>query len=111
MSLIDKIRKAREGTVTAGNYTFTIIRPTDYEALVISRDSVNMLDIVKQFTVGWDVSELDLIPGGASDKVPFASDLFAEWVSDQPTIWEPLANAIIASYKDHVAKRENVAKN
>lgn len=111
MSLIEKIRKAREGTVIVEGHTFTVMRPTDYEALIISRDSVNMLDIVKQFTVGWDLAELDLIPGGSADKVPFTAELFAEWISDQPAIWEPLASAIITAYKTHTDKRENTAKN
>jgi hypothetical protein len=111
MSLIDKLKKSRQSNIDVNGHKFTITRPTDYDALVISRDSINMLDVVKQFTVDWDLSELEIIPGGSGDQIPFDTELFAEWVSDQPAIWEPLANAIIAAYKAHTERRESTAKN
>lgn len=111
MSLIDKIRKARETGVEAGGWKFTIRRPTDEEALRVSREDFGMLDIVKQFTVGWEMSEIDLIPGGNPDKIPFDAALFGEWVADQPSVWEPLAQAIMDAYKAHADKRENAVKN
>lgn len=111
MSLIDKIRRARETGVEADGKRFTIRRPTDEEALRVSRDNAGMLDIVKQFTVGWELSELDLIPGGGPEKIPFDATLFGEWVADQPSVWEPLAQAIMDAYKVHADKREAAVKN
>lgn len=111
MSLIDKIRKAREVGVEAGGHKFTIRRPTDEEALTFSSDKVTLLTVVKGFTIGWDVSELDLVPGGTSEKVPFDSALFAEWVADQPSVWEPLGEAVINAYKVHTDKRDAALKN
>lgn len=111
MSLIDKIRKARETTVEAGGRTFTIRRPTDEEAMRMRSNGDDLLVIVKAFTVGWNLTELDLIPGGGPEKVTFDSALFGEWVADQPAVWEPLGNAILDCYKAHADKRDAAAKN
>lgn len=111
MALIDKIRKAREIGVEADGRQFTIRRPTDEEAVRISRDNADMLAIVKRFTIGWSLAELDLVPGGGPEKVPFDADLFGEWVADQPAVWEPLAQAIMDAYKAHSDKREAAVKN
>ena len=111
MSLIDKMRKAREiGIETAGR-KFKIRRPTDEEAVRIGQDNLDMVGIVKRFTAGWDLAELDLIPGGGPEKVPFDADLFGEWVADHPEVWEPLASGIMAAYKEHADRREAAAKN
>jgi hypothetical protein len=111
MSILDKLRKAREVNVEAGGKQFTIRRPTDEEALRIGRDDTDMLGIVKRFTVGWDLTELDVIPGGTGAKLPFDAELFGEWVADQPAVWEPLAQAIMDAYKAHADKRDAAVKN
>jgi hypothetical protein len=111
MSLIDKIRRARQVAVEAGGKPFTIRRPTDEEAIAISRDNASLLDVVKRFTVGWGLQEVDLVPGGSPVAVPFDADLFGEWVADQPEVWEPLGNAIMDAYKAHADKRDTAAKN
>jgi len=111
MSLIDKIRKAREVGVEVNGKSFTIRRPTDEEAIRIGRDDMDMLAIVKRFTIGWDLTELDVIPGGTGIKLPFDADLFGEWVADEPIVWEPLAQAIMDAYKAHADKRESAVKN
>jgi len=111
MSLIDKIRKARETTIEAGGHQFTIRRPTDEEAITLSREDVGLVAIVKRFTLGWDLAEIDLIPGGGPEKVAFDGSLFGEWVADRPQVWEPLGNAIMAAYTAHAASREAALKN
>ncbi len=111
MSLIDKIRRAREVSVEAAGKQYTIRRPTDEEAITISRDGGSLLDVVKRFTIGWSLQEIDLIPGGSPVAVPFDAELFAEWVADQPQVWEPLGNAIMDAYKAHIERREAAAKN
>ena len=111
MSLVEKIRKARETSVEAGGRRFVIRRPTDEEALANSRAGASLLDVVRQFTIGWEMTELDLIPGGSPTPVPFSAELFGEWVADQPSIWEPLGNAILAAYKAHADKRGEAVKN
>ena len=111
LSLIDKIRRAREIGVEADGKKFTIRRPTDEEALQFSNENVTMLSVVKRFTVGWGMAEMDIVPGGGPEKVPFDAILFGEWVADKPTIWEPLGTAILSAYQAHHDKRETTAKN
>lgn len=110
MSLIDKIRKAREVTVEAGGHSFTIRRPTDEEALRWS-DSGDMFAVVRAHTVGWNLKELDLIPGGGPEPVAFSHELFGEWLGDQPEIWQPLGDAILQAYQAHADRRSTAAKN
>ena len=111
MTLIEKIRKARELMVEVNGHQFTIRRPTDEEAINFSSESFGLVDIVKLFTVGWNLTELDLIPGGGGEPVKFDHALFCEWVADQPIIWQPLGEAIMKAYSDHAAKREDAKKN
>lgn len=111
MSLIDKIRKAREVTVEAGGHSFTIRRPTDEEALRMGSEGSDMFSIVRAHTVGWNLKELDLIPGGGPEPVAFDSELFGEWLGDQPEVWQPLGEAILEAYKAHSDKRSTAEKN
>lgn len=111
MSLIDKIRKAREVGVEAGGRRFTIRRPTDEEMMMVRANGDGLLAVVKRFVIGWDLVELDLIPGGGPEKVPFDAELFAEWVADQPELWTPIGTAILESYKAHTDKRDAAVKN
>ena len=111
MSLIDKIRKARETTVEADGRSFTVSRPTDEQAMLDRRDGLNLVQVVKKYTTGWDLVELDLIPGGNPERVPFDTAVFAEWVADQPAVWEPLGTAILDCYRRHSEARDAAAKN
>ena len=109
MSLLDKIRKARETSVPIDGRNWTIRRPTDEEASQFGKSG--LLDIVKRFVIGWELTELDLIPGGDGASVKFDPELFAEWVADQPQVWEPLGTAILEAYKAHTDKRDAALKN
>jgi hypothetical protein len=112
MSLIDKIRKARETVVTVGGHNYTVRRPTDMDmAEIAGQGGVPIKEYLRRFVVGWDIKELDLIPGGGPEPVEFDSDLLVEWVSDHPDDWKPLADAIKNGYAAHVAKREATVKN
>ena len=51
-ALIDKMRRAREQRVTAGNHTFVIRRPTDLEMLRFQQD--RSPEKLMSFVVGWD---------------------------------------------------------
>jgi hypothetical protein len=63
-------------------------------------------EFLKKFVVDWKgVKEIDLIPGGDPFDVPFDSELFYEWLSDNPKFWEPIINGIIESYRAHETKR------
>ncbi len=111
MTLADKIRKARESTVDVDGRTWTVRRPSDEEAALISTHGDGLLIIVKRFVIGWPLTELDLVPGGTGVSVPFDRDLFGEWIADQPELWAPLGMAILEAYKIHTDKRDAAVKN
>lgn len=107
--LLEKLLRSREFGVTAGGHTFVVRRPTDADALVMQGKQA--IEFVKQFVVGWDLVELDVIPGGGPEKVPFDAELWSAWIVDQTELWEPLAMAILDAYSAHVKSREADAKN
>lgn len=110
MSLIDKIRKSREQRVDVGGYTFTVRRPTDIEAMAL-RNAGGIADLLP-FVVGWEgVKEIDLVPGGNAVPVAFDPVVAAEWLADRPDLLQPLVEAIMESYRAHVAALEGAAKN
>jgi hypothetical protein len=100
-ALIDKIKKARQVSVSVKGFTFTVRRPTDMDILYLRRQSVREGDLLREFVVGWDLKEIDLIPGGAPVPVEFDQDLFVTWVEDQPECWGPLIDAVLDSYAQH----------
>lgn len=111
-ALADKIRRARETKVEAGGREFTIRRPTDAEAMEFGQDGgIKPLDLVCRFTVGWNLTELDLIPGGVGVAVEFDAEAFREWAADQPETLSALSTAVVQAYTAHAAKRGDAEKN
>lgn len=108
MSLIDKLRSSRRTPLTIGAYTFQISRPTDLEMALLGDKTTE--HIFKKYVVDWNVKEIDIIPGGSPVVVPFDADLFYDWVSDHPDLWNPISDAIINSYKLHIEHREGSEK-
>lgn len=108
-ALTDKLRRARERVVEVAGRRFTLRRPTDAEAMLLGEQTG--LDLVRRYITGWDLREIDLIPGGGPDPVPFDAALWADWVDDQPALWAPLAEAIVTAYREHADAREGAAKN
>lgn len=110
MSLIDKIRKARESVVEVDGKKYTIRRPTEAEQSEIYRNGGTTLEMVQRFVVGWELQEIDLIEGGDPVAVTFSSELWAEYVSDHVQLLAPLSTAIRESIAAHNEKVERAEK-
>jgi len=108
-ALIAKLLRSRESSVVAAGRTFTVRRPTDADALGLSGSTA--ITLAQRFVVGWDLQELDIIPGGGPDKVPFDAELWAAWMVDRPELWQPLSDAIVAAYSQHADARKDAEKN
>ena len=109
MTLIEKIRKARQRQVEAGGFTFTVSRPTDIEAAKLGKAGTSEL---LEYVTGWSkVYEFDLIPGGSPQEVPWDKDVCREFLADRPDLWSPLVEAVLESYSQHVKTLEDNAKN
>lgn len=111
MSLIEKLRKARETKVEAGGFTFIVRRPTDVEMMELG--GTRSVARLFPFIVGWDgVSSLSMgIPGGDAHPLPFDGALCGEWLADRPDLFGPLVEAILGSYAEHAKALESTAKN
>lgn len=108
-ALVEKLRKAREFGVPVNGNTYTVRRPTDAD--VMNLPTGTAVEFVHRFVVGWDLTEMQVIPGGGPDPVPFDPELWAAWVDDRPEVWEPLAKALLEAYQAHRAAREADQKN
>lgn len=111
MSLLTKRLAARETAVQAGGHTFTVRRPTDEEMAIAGAENVTAVAMIKRHVVAWNLTELDLIPGGSAVPAEFDAALFADWLADNPDTWLPLSEAILNAWQAHVAQREASAKN
>jgi hypothetical protein len=110
VSLIQKLRQARQTWATVGRFGFLIQRPTALEGAELA--GASPVEKLRACVVNWrGITEQDLVPGGAADPVPFDSDLFAEWVSDQPEILTGITEAITAAILAHQARRQALEKN
>lgn len=107
-ALLEKLRRSREIQVQADGHTFTVRRPTEKDLSELDGKTVTM---AQKFVVGWDLKEVDVIPGGGPEAVPFDADLWADWVADRSDLWLPLATAMYESYSKHVEARQGTAKN
>lgn len=107
--LKEKLLRSRELGVPAGGHVFTVRRPT--AADVLKFKGCGDVEIIQRCTVGWDLAEVDVIPGGGPEKVPFDKDLFEVWIVDQPEMWPELAGAILDAYLKHEEAKKAAAKN
>lgn len=109
MSLVDKIRKARETGVEVEGFRFTIRRPTDQEA--INLKGMTFIEVAQRFVVDWSgVKEMNLFPGGDGAEVKFDAELWKEWCADHPDFWGPISTAVFESYQDHCKARDDTKK-
>jgi hypothetical protein len=110
MSLIEKIRKARESVVEVDGKKFTIRRPTEAEQAQMFSAGASQLELVRQCVVGWNLKEIDLIPGGDPVDATFSTALWVEYVDDNSELWQPLREAIKDSIQSHNAEVERAVK-
>lgn len=111
MSLIDKIRKARETSVTVHGHQYTIRRPTEAEQAEMYKDTkFSYLDLVRRCVVGWDLQEIDVLPSGDPVPLAFTPELWIEYVSDHSELWSELSNAVTLAISTHNAKAERAEK-
>lgn len=105
MSLVEALRKSRETIVTSGAFEFTIKRPTDYDAVKFAK--MEQLEILTEFVEGWNVKEIDVVPGGTSEVAPFSKELFKEWIKEDLMLWSPLIEQIQSAYIDHKKAKDD----
>jgi hypothetical protein len=110
MSLVEKIRKARETKVEAGGFTFVIRRPTALE--MAEMPAISRGRAIVPFVIGWEgVREIDVIPGGDPHPLAFSADVCAEWLGDRLDLLSPLATAVFDSFTAYQSRIEGEKKS
>jgi hypothetical protein len=114
-ALIAKMRRAREVQAEALGHAFTVRIPNAGEMADLGESldgkPLTFRRIVGAFTVGWDMQEIDLIPGGSPVPAEFHADLFAEWLNSNEAAIEPLSKVILDGIEARRARQEADAKN
>lgn len=109
MTDLEKRQRAREFAVEAGGRRYTLRRPTARQRIELSGGS--RLDMVRACTVGWNLTTLDLYPGGDAAPARFDAEVWADWLGDNPALWDPLIDALEAAIAAHDAALEDAVKN
>jgi hypothetical protein len=112
MNIIEKIRKSRQSVVEVDGHKYTIQRPTELEASVwltevkgetkTQRGFRLTTHSVKNFVCDWDLTELDLYPGGAPIKAEFSPDILFEYLSDHADTMTELNTKIYESWVNYI---------
>jgi hypothetical protein len=107
------MRKARQSIIEIGGVKLTITRPTDLDALEMQYSSTRAaIEGISKFVIDWKgVNEIDLVPGGTSEPVPFDPEIFSEWIKDKPELWESLITEVRNSYQAYRKNLETETKN
>lgn len=113
--VLGQLLKARQHVITVGRMKFTIIRPSELE-LIRWRNSLGGVDIglemLQSKVCGWEgVLESDILPGGASDPMPFDYALWQQWIADRRDLWTPLAKAFKEATDAHEKLIEGLQGN
>ena len=109
-ALSEKIRKAREVTVEAAGFSFTVRRPTDLEMIELRKNTIGRA--ILPFVVGWGtVSELDILGTGTPHPLDFDPVACADWLEDRVDILSAVVEAVFKSYEEHRAKLAESVKN
>lgn len=109
MTDLEKRQRAREFNVEALGHRYTLRRPTARERIELSAGT--RLDLVRACVVGWDLTNLDLYPGGDAQPARFSPDVWADYLADTPALWTPLIDALEQHIAAHDAALEGTAKN
>ena len=106
--LADRVRKARESWVEAGGRRWLIRRPTHFQ---MWRHDGTGADLVFASVVGWELKELDIVPGGGGNVPPFDPEAFREWIEDKVELIADLGAHVEAAIKAFNDKREAASGN
>jgi hypothetical protein len=111
MSLIEKIRKARESVIEVEGHKYTIRRPTEADQAEMYRGAgYSRLDLVRSCVVDWDLQEIDVVPGGSPIPLTFSAALWAEYVDDKSSLWQPISDAVRNLINTHNEEVERSVK-
>jgi hypothetical protein len=105
-SLIERIHAAREQWVDAGGSRWLIRRPTLYEFTRLRQDTA---DLLRATVVGWELRELDLVPGGTDQVAAFDPQAALEYLEDRPEAYTAVLDAIYTAVSAFMQAKDAAA--
>lgn len=115
MSIAEKMRRARERPVEFEGRSYTVRIPTPgeledlYDQLAGKRMTARRVALA--FLCGWNLQEIDLIPGGSPVAVPCDADVAEEWMNGKPALVDKLFAAITEGMESRKKEIEDAKKN
>ena len=112
ISLVERMRQARESGMDLDGFRFKLIRPTIEQMVNLKAAGFAQLDLAKDYVIGWDnVREVDLVKGGSTDPAEFSREAWHEWLADHPEWWMPIGQEVLALFNRHTEAKADAAKN
>lgn len=115
-AVLSGMRRKRLSWVSMGEYRLRILRPRRMEIfkhLTEHKDRpMNRLAFAMESVVEWEgITEIDLIPGGMPEPMPFDMEVFVDWFSDRPeSEWLVLIEAVDAAVHNYEQRSESDKK-
>ncbi len=105
-------KNSRRSRVKWKDKVFVITRPKPYQIHeMVSTGKDKQMDVFERFVIGWEgFTALDLYPGGDNTKIPFDTELFIDWVEDNPDCWAALTKAITEASENYQKKIKQTKK-
>jgi len=114
-TLIARMRRAREIVIDAAGHQFTarLLNAGEMADLgeSLAGKALTQRRVVEAAIVGWNLVELDLVPGGGPEPVDFHPVLFREWLAENMDATTELFAAISAEWEARRARVEAAEKN
>lgn len=107
-----KDRAARTHTVEIDGHKFSILRPTELEAIRITtqvaesedKTGVDMIRFALPYVIGWDLTEADIVEGGDDTPVEFSADALDLYAADHASAADRLSSEIYQLIADRRKK-------
>jgi len=105
--LLELRRKGREQWYDVGSYKVLLRRPTGGEIIQHPYGE----ELIRIAFVGWNLTELDLVPGGTDKPAEFDIDLALDWLMDEPEIYGKVLDAVIGMINAYNSRLKEAGKN
>jgi len=112
MSIVEKLRQARNIEIEIDGVVFLAKRPTDLQAARWHSEKYNFCDMAADSVYGWRGFTGDMISSDLPKaEIPFDKELWSEWIVDNQEYWTPIAEKVLTAYSDFRKTKGEAAKN
>ena len=106
-TVLKKRHEGRERWIEIDGKRLLLRRPTGG---AIAKTQASGEELIKISLVGWELTELDIMPGGTDQRAPFHIDLAMDWLEDNPEAYAKVVNEIIELINAYNKQLQDVGK-